>query len=157
MKSHPPRWDQPTCPCFCPGKDKDKVCRPQRMVGIQATVIALVKSPKPLSLPPGGMGFAHEPAGIRRSQHERGRSYALRFAHEPAGSRRSQHDRVNRAALFVDKVLTKCRQSVDTLSTKSPRPAAGVGLSDGPGKKKNKNQYPNLNARGRPATHTETR
>ena len=39
------------------------------------------------------VGFAHEPAGSRRSQRERGRSNALRFAHEPAGSRRSQRER----------------------------------------------------------------
>ena len=39
------------------------------------------------------MGLAHEPAGSRRSQRDRGRSYVLRFAHEPAGSRRSQRDR----------------------------------------------------------------
>ncbi len=31
-------------PLFCPGKNKDKVCRTQRMVGLQSIVIALVRS-----------------------------------------------------------------------------------------------------------------
>jgi len=38
------------------------------------------------------VGLAHEPAGSRRSQRDRGPWYAQRSAHEPAGSRRSQRD-----------------------------------------------------------------
>ncbi len=36
----------------CPGKNKDKVSWSQRLEGLQATVFALVNSPKPWSLPP---------------------------------------------------------------------------------------------------------
>ncbi|MCP4661423.1 MAG: DUF5117 domain-containing protein [bacterium] len=36
----------------CPGKSKGKVCWSQRVLGFQATLIALMSSPKPLPLPP---------------------------------------------------------------------------------------------------------
>ncbi len=36
----------------CPGKTKAKVCGLQREEGFQATILALMSSPKPLTLPP---------------------------------------------------------------------------------------------------------
>ncbi len=51
LKSHHPLGPV-HLPLLCPGKNKDKVCRTLRLVGLQATVLALLSSLKPLSLPP---------------------------------------------------------------------------------------------------------